>query len=72
MNQVEIGSSRSIEEDEIPEFVDSDLRDMSPFYHLYLISKILGEAIPVKVIMAKCYADQVAGEVSFVDIMVSA
>lgn len=41
---------------------------MAPFYHLYLVGKILGEDILIKFIMVKCTAEwQVVGEVSFVD-----
>lgn len=46
-----------VEDEEVPELVDSDQRDMAPFYHMYLIGKILGETIPIKFVMAKCIAE---------------
>lgn len=47
---------------------DKDLRDMSTFQQLYLIGKVLGEAIPIKLIASKCLLDrQVVGEVNIVD-----
>lgn len=41
---------------------------MSTFQQLYLIGKVLGEAIPIKLIASKCLLDwQVVGEVNIVD-----
>lgn len=42
------------ENGEVLDLFDSDLKDMDPFYHVYLVSKILGEAISIEFIMAKC------------------
>lgn len=68
VNPVEIRSFYSVEQDDVHELVDSNLRYMSIFYHLYLIGEILRDEITIKVIMAKCSAYwQVAGEINFVD-----
>lgn len=41
---------------------------MSPLYHINLIGKVLGEAVPIKSIMAKCWVEwEDAKEVSFIN-----
>lgn len=51
--KVEGQSSQMVhEDDDIP-----DLRDMSLFYKLYLIVKMLGEAVSIKFIISKCMVD---------------
>lgn len=55
-------------DEDIPDLLDSDLRDMPIFYKLYLIGKMLGEAVSIKFLIAKCLIDwQASGEVNFVD-----
>lgn len=76
-------SQRMVEDNQAPKLIDSGLRDMSPFCHLYLIGEVLGKVVPIKFIMAKYSVEwqvvhqfilakysvgwQVIGEVSFND-----
>lgn len=56
------------EEDDTPDLLASDLKDMTLFYRNYLVDKVLREAIPVEFISAKCSLDwKVSSEVSFID-----
>lgn len=41
------------EDDDIPD-LDSTLKDITSFYRIDLIGKILGEVIPIKFISMKC------------------
>lgn len=55
------------EEDDIPDLLASDL-NMAPFYHMYLICKLLGEATPIKFIVAKCiFEGKVTSEANFLE-----
>lgn len=55
-------------DDDIPDLLASDLKDMTPFYHMYLIGKIFGEAVSIKFIIATCTFEwKVTGEVNFMD-----
>lgn len=44
----------ALEEDDTLDVEDKDLRDVSTFQQLYLISKVLSEATPIKIIIFKC------------------
>lgn len=46
-----------VEEDDIPKVNDLDFIDVSIFRQLYLIGKMLGEAVQVKLVISKCSMD---------------
>lgn len=61
-------SSNLGDEDDIPVLLESNLKDMTPFYKMFLIAKYY-EATPIKFIMVKCNLEwKVAGEVNIMDI----
>lgn len=55
-------------EDNIPIVDPSHLYDVSTFEQLYLIGKVLGESLPLKLITFKCLAEwKLSGEVSIIN-----
>lgn len=55
------------EDDDIPDLSDPDLKAMTLFYRTYLIGKLLGEVIAIKLISTRCSLDwKVAGEVGLI------
>lgn len=52
VNPLEVRFPQTTKCDDNFDLVASDLWDLSPFHHSYLIGKILGETSPIKFIMA--------------------
>lgn len=67
------GSMGDGDDDDIHDLLASILQDMTQFYHVYLIGKILGEFIPIKFIIVMCTFEWtlMAKSILWIKVMVS-